>query len=125
MQQHDKHSPRVEDAIQDPRTSAPAGYRDDARPHDDEENVFERAGVRPDVPAAPGTPDPADVAARGELARFLSPRALPGTRGQLLASAEDNDAPEWVREELAQLPDDQLFESVSALWAAMRRPAQP
>ena len=123
--QHDKHSARVDEAIQDPRTSATAGYRDDARPHEDEEDVFERAGVRPDVPAAPGVPDPAEVAARSELARFLSPRALPGTRDQLLASAIDNDAPEWVRDALTRLPDDQMFEGISALWEAIRSPGQP
>jgi hypothetical protein len=123
MDQHGKHSPRVEEALQDPRTSAPAGYRDDTRPNEDEEDVLERAGVRPDVPTPPGAPDPAEVAARTELGRFLSPRAFPGFRNQLLASAVDNDAPAWVRDELGRLPDDRMFDGVSDLWAAIRESA--
>lgn len=125
MEQHAKHSPRVEDAIGDPRVSAPAGYRDDARPHEDEEDVLERAGVRPDVPLPPGAPDPVESAARSELARFLSPAAFPGFRRQLVDSAIANDAPAWVRDDLARLPEDRMFDGISAVWAALGRPAQP
>jgi hypothetical protein len=125
MEQHGKHSARLEEAIEDPRTSAPAGYRDEARPHEDEEDVLERAGVRPDVPTPAGAPDPAEVAARSELARFISPRLFPGFRDQFLASAADNDAPQWVRDSLARLPADQMIHGVSELWESMGGPAQP
>lgn len=124
MEQHDKQSARRDDAEQDTRASAPAGYRDEARPHEEDEDVLERAGVRPDVPLPPGSPDPAEEAARIELARFLSPRAFPGFRDQFLASAADNDAPGWVHDELARLPEDRMFDSVTDLWAAIRDPAQ-
>jgi len=67
---------------------------------------------------APGlTPD--DVETRSEIARFLDRSALPGSRDDLLASAEQNQATQRVLDLLQQLPADAQFENVQDVARAL------
>jgi hypothetical protein len=79
-------------------TRAPAGY--------------ERAGAPPGM-----TPDEVDQ--RSELGRYIPLSVLPGDRDDLLAAADEAQAPQHVIDQLAALPTDQVFETVSQVWAAL------
>lgn len=67
---------------------------------------------------APGlTPD--DVETRSEIARFLDRTALPGSRDDLVASAEQNQATQAVLDLLQQLPADTRFENMQDVARAL------
>jgi hypothetical protein len=60
----------------------------------------------------PGTPpgmDQRDVDVRSDLARFLDATAFPGRRDDLVAAAQEHQAPDAVLSVLRGLPADQEF----------------
>ena len=68
------------------------------------------------------TPDA--VAARAELARWLTREPFPGTRDQLVEAARDHRAPEAVVAELEKLPDGETFERIGDVTRALGYPAE-
>ena len=71
-----------------------------------------RRGMKPEL-----THD--EIDARSRLGRFIPMASLPGDRDDLLAGATDLNAPDDVLAELERLPEDELFETVSEVWAAL------
>ncbi|MDG6108966.1 DUF2795 domain-containing protein [Dactylosporangium aurantiacum] len=61
----------------------------------------------------------AEIEARSRLGRFIPLASLPGDRDDLVAGATDLNAPDDVLAELERLPEDELFETVSEVWAAL------
>jgi Protein of unknown function (DUF2795) len=120
----DKHGPRVDEALEH-----------DVRPLEQGAPVEPRVEeFREQEPAADGEPevdavraggrteaamDPAEVHARSELARSISPSVFPARREALLDSARQNQAGQPVLDRLARLPEDQTFENVQAVWLAL------
>lgn len=64
------------------------------------------------------------VAARAELARWLTREPFPGTRDQLVETALDHRAPDAVVAELQKLPDGQTFENVGDVTRALGYPTE-
>jgi hypothetical protein len=63
--------------------------------------------------------DSHDVEERSEIARFLGLAAFPGTRDDLLAVANENQATDHVRALLQRLPADERFENVQDVARAL------
>jgi hypothetical protein len=63
------------------------------------------------------TPD--EVEARSRLGRYLDLSALPGDRETLRRSAQRNQAPDDVLDELDGLPPGRSFATVNEVWAAL------
>lgn len=118
MQQSDKHSPVVDDAMQDPRVEAPFGYKRDGRPEEEDVVPAEGGDPRPDLEVPAGHLDPDTVQLRSDLARFLGPSAFPGDRDRLVTVATEHDAPEWVVRSLGDLPDG-TFATLEAVWESL------
>ena len=69
--------------------------------------------------AGDGTqPTDEELEARAEIARHLDPSIFPARTAQLVASAEQNHAPEWITQLLGKLPDD-TYENTEAVWQAL------
>jgi Protein of unknown function (DUF2795) len=79
-------------------TVAPAGY--------------ERAGAPPGMTYE-------EVEQRSDLGRYIPMSALPGDREDLLAGAEEMEAPQWVIDRLRDLPAGHRYETVNQVWAAL------
>lgn len=120
-----KHGPRLDDQLEREVEPILHGKRGDARPEEDperegipeDEPELEREGysVFPDDPAL----------ARREISRHLRVSILPADREQLLAEAEAEDAPDHVRDLLAQLPPDTRFGTVYDVWEALGGEREP
>jgi hypothetical protein len=65
-----------------------------------------------------------DVEARGDLARHLEPSVFPATREELLASAEDTQAPPEILRALERLPEGATFQNVQDVWQALGGPTE-
>ncbi len=59
-----------------------------------------------------------EVEARSLLATHLRPSVFPADREALVASARETNAPAWLLDELASLPDG-TFTHTEAVWEAM------
>jgi hypothetical protein len=68
---------------------------------------------------APGELTADEVEARSELGRYLNLAALPGDREALRRSAEENQAPDAILDQLDQLPSGETFQTVNEVWAAL------
>ncbi|WFE29002.1 DUF2795 domain-containing protein [Solwaraspora sp. WMMD791] len=121
-----KHSPRVDDSMaHDIRgtTQGTAGGR--AQEWHEAEPPGEDQPEPTTVPAGDnrsGTPQgmsSEDVEQRSRLGRYINLSALPGDRTALRRSAEGNEAPADVLEEIDQLPAGRTFQTVSEVWAAL------
>jgi hypothetical protein len=62
---------------------------------------------------------PGEVEQRSRIGRCIPLSALPGDRDDLLAAAEESEAPQDVIDLLASLPDEQVFETINQVWAAL------
>jgi Protein of unknown function (DUF2795) len=126
-----KHSPREDDAL---AHEVEGMVRSGRSTHAEEWNDPEpTAEGDPDVDAAPGdtltggvpvgmTPDA--VAARAELARWLDRHDFPSTGKDLVEAARDHRAPDAVADELARLPEDQVFERIGDVVRALGYPTE-
>jgi hypothetical protein len=68
---------------------------------------------------APWPLDAEQVEGRSQLGRWIPRSALPGDREDLLAAAEESDAPDAIIDELRQLPEGEMYETVSQVWGAL------
>lgn len=73
---------------------------------------YERSGAPPGM-------TPEEVNQRSRIGRYIPLSALPGDRDDLLAAAEEMEAPDDVIDRLAALPDDREFETINQVWAAL------
>ncbi|BCB83481.1 DUF2795 domain-containing protein [Phytohabitans suffuscus] len=60
-----------------------------------------------------------EVEQRSQLGRYLEVSALPADREALRRTAERNQAPDEVLDQLSRLPSDRTFETVSEVWAVL------
>jgi hypothetical protein len=63
-----------------------------------------------------------DVEARSNLGRYIPMASLPGDRDDLIAGASELNAPDEVLQALELLPDGEVYETVSQIWAALGGP---
>jgi hypothetical protein len=73
---------------------------------------YERAGAPPGM-------TPGEVEQRSRIGRYIPLSVLPGDRDDLMAAAEDAEAPQDVIDALAALPADLVFETINQAWAAL------
>lgn len=122
----DKHGPRLDETLAHEMEGAlRAGHSTHAEEWKDPEPSGED---QPDVDRAPdstlvgGVPEgmtAADVAGRAELATYLGRSAYPATGAELVALAEQNDAPDEVLAALRELPAEQGFATAQEVWSAL------
>jgi hypothetical protein len=120
----DKHSARMDDALSAEVDGIVRAGRDNRA----DWNTPEPSGEdQPDVDRVPnstlsgGVPDgmtEEDVERRSELASYLG-RIWPATKAELLAVANENDAPAAVLAQLEKLPDDWAFQNLQDAWTAL------
>ena len=122
----DKHSQRLDDALDKETESMQRGAPVEARAEEHRELEPAADGdPSPDtrITKLPDTDgpamDPAALEQRSELARFLDGAAFPGDRSSLLASAEKNQATASVTAMLERLPEGESFENVQAVWRTL------
>ncbi|MFB9236808.1 DUF2795 domain-containing protein [Plantactinospora siamensis] len=121
-----KHGPRIDDQmsreaneqvannagarVEEWHTPEPAG-------EDQPEPTTVPAGdTRAGVPQGMTTEE---VEERSQIGRFVNLSALPGDRAALRASAEENEAPDRILEQLDQLPDGVVYQTINEVWAAL------
>jgi hypothetical protein len=116
-----KHGPKLDDAMKHETRSLEQGApvesrvqesRESEGPGDLERDVDART-------APPGALGSDSVEARRELSRHLRLSAFPADQADLLAEAEQQNAPEPVLAVLRTLPSDTTFETVHEVWAAL------
>jgi hypothetical protein len=121
-----KHGPRLDDEMEhEVRGMLQGGvdsrveeWRDPEPPGEDQPNPtltpagYERSGAPPGM-------TPADVEGRSEVGRYIPLSVLPGDRDDLLAAADEMEAPQYVVDLLARLPEGRRFETVNQVWAAL------
>jgi hypothetical protein len=116
-----KHGPKLDDALKNETRPLEQGASLESRVEESREaegpGDFDR-----DVDArtaSPGALGSDSVEARRELSRHLRLSVFPAGRAELLAEAEEQDAPEPVLAVLRTLPNDAAFETVHEVWAAL------
>jgi hypothetical protein len=60
-----------------------------------------------------------EVEQRSRLGRYIPMSSLPGSRDDLLVGANELNAPDDILDTLATLPADEVFQTVSEVWAAL------
>jgi Protein of unknown function (DUF2795) len=121
----DKHSPRVDEELEQETQSLQQGapvesrveeHREQEGPGEDQPTPDARlAGGR----ATAASLDLDDAETRADIARFLTPSAFPADREALLADAQGNQAPAEVLERLQALPGGRAYENVQDVWGAL------
>ena len=121
----DKHSPRVDEELEQETLSLQQGapvesrveeHREQEGPGEGQPTADARlAGGR----ATAASLDLDDAETRADIARFLTPSAFPADREALLADAEANHAPAAVVERLRALPGGRAYENVQDVWGAL------
>ena len=121
----DKNSPRLDESIEHDVRPLIQGGRE---AHVEEEREQQGAGddePTPDARLSGGRDAPDDdvldydeVEARSVLAASLRPSVWPADRDALVACAREENAPAWVVDRLAQLPDG-TFTHTEAVWEAL------
>ena len=102
-----KHGPRIDNELRHETESIVDGAPVEARAEEfREQEPLDDAQPR----------DPID--ARAELARRLEPSVFPAERGDLLASAERQHAPDWLLDALRGLPDA-AYPTTESVWRAL------
>lgn len=116
-----KHGSRLDEQLEAETRSLVQGAPIEGRVREDLEKEGPADGER-DVDvrtSAPGSLGADPVEARRELSRHLRGSAFPARRDALLVEAESQRAPEAVLAVLAGLPDDEEYETVHEVWAAL------
>lgn len=122
----DKHSPRLDESLEHdtrPMTQgAPVEPRaQEARAQEGEADDEPTPDALLDGDRAVSDPDMlthGEVEARSLLATHLRPSVWPADREALLASARETNAPGWLLDNLASLPDG-TFTHTEAVWEAL------
>jgi hypothetical protein len=121
----DKHSAMVDEALKHDTASLSRGgpnearsdeYREQEGPAEGEPTPDARIHGGGDIPGTGLSLD--DLNGRTDLARYLEHRQFPARPDELAAHARARQAPDGVVEQLERAPD-QLYETVSELWAAL------
>ena len=122
-----KHSPRVDDALAHDVDSLLHGAAEESRAQEGrlQEAPAVGPGRRFDEPLPGMDLTDADVEKRAELSRHLAAARFPAGRDELLAAARDDHAPDDLMQALDQLPADQAFETVQAVWQALGGNVEP
>jgi hypothetical protein len=124
-----KHGPRLdEEMTKEVRAhleGAPAGSRSEEwrEPEPAGEDQPEPT-LAPDWQRPGGAPGltSEEVEQRSRLGRYLRASDLPADRDRLRQTATSMNAPDGVLAELARLPAEQQFHTVSEIWAALGHP---
>jgi hypothetical protein len=123
------HSPRIDDEMKHETRSMTAGAPVESRAN--EQRMMEAPADGepfPDARVRDGDDPRADdevllgrdeVEARSELASYLRPSAFPASGPELLAIADDENAPSWVLDFLGRLPGDRSYETFGEVWTAL------
>jgi hypothetical protein len=109
------HGPRVDEELE--RETSALQHGPGARAQESRE---------PEAPFAEeqgSSEDP--VLARRELSRHLRRTVFPADRSELVAEAEENEAPAWVIQLLGALPDGERFGTVYEVWDAVGGELEP
>ena len=122
----DKHSSRLDESLDHdtrPLTQgAPLDARaDEARAQEGEADDEPTSDALLDGDRGVADPDVLthdEVEARSLLAVHLRPSVWPADREALIGSARDTNAPAWLIDELASLPDG-IFTHTEAVWEAL------
>ena len=117
----DKHSPRVDEAMTHDVESLLHGAAEESRAQEGrlQEDPAVSPGRRFDE-AIPGIDiTDADVEGRAELSRHLASTRFPAGREELVAATQDANAPAEVVAALRDLPADEVYENVQAVWQAL------
>ena len=126
-----KHNPRLDEELEHEVQGMMKGER--ATRAQEWREVEPQAEGDPDVDRVPdgaytgGTPvgtDPDAVAARAELARWLTRADFPSTGPQLVEAARDHRAPDAVVTELERLPAGETYERVGDVVRALGYPTE-
>ena len=122
-----KHSPRVDDALAHDVDSLLHGAAEESRAQEGrlQEDPAVGPGRRFDEPLPRMDLTDADVEKRAELSRHLAAAHFPARRDELVATAEDDHAPDDVVRALRQLPADEEYQTVQAVWKAMGGNVEP
>jgi hypothetical protein len=122
-----KHSPRVDDALAHDVDSLLHGAAEESRAQ--EGRLQEDPAVAPGRrfgDTVPGTElTEAEVELRTEISRHLAGARFPARREDLRAVATDDHAPDHVVQALAELPADEDFATVQAVWQALGGHVEP
>jgi len=122
-----KHSPRVDDAMAHDVDSLVHGSPEESRSQ--EWRLQEDPDVGPGRPSdepIPGTElTQAEVQERAELSRHLASAHFPAGRDELVATAEDANAPDDVVQTLRGLPAEEEYQTVQAVWKALGGNVEP
>ena len=130
-QRSTKHSPRLDDELQhEVEGMVRSGRSTHAEEWADPEPTAEGD---PDIDSSPastlvgGTPvgmDAYAVVARAELARWLDRADFPSTGPDLVEAARDHRAPDSVADELARLPEGEVYERIGDVVRALGYPTE-
>lgn len=124
----DKHSPRIDDAMEHDVQSLVDGRSGEARSQESrmaeppaEGDAEINPGSRWDDHDDQGIGVPRDVAdERADLARFVASAQWPATRESLLETADRDHATDAVMEKLGRLPHgDRQYGNVQDVWRAL------
>ena len=117
----DKHSPRIDEAMAHDVDSLLHGAAEESRAQEGrlQEDPAVAPGRRFDdvIPGVEITD--ADVEGRAELSRHLATAQFPADREHLVAAAVGDNAPEQMVVALRDLPADEVYENVQAVWQAL------
>lgn len=117
----DKHNPRIDEAMRHDVDSLLHGAAEESRAQEGrlQEDPAVSPGRRFDevIPGVEITD--ADVEGRAELSRHLASAHFPAGRDDLVAAAQDAHAPDDVMAALGDLPADEVYENVQAVWQAL------
>jgi hypothetical protein len=126
-----KHNPRLDEELEHEVQGMLKGER--ATRAEEWREVEPQAEGDPDIDRVPdgsfagGTPtgmDPDAVAARAELARWMTRADFPSTGPELVEAARDHRAPDAVVAELERLPEGETYERVGDVVRALGYPTE-
>ncbi len=122
-----KHSPRVDDALAHDLDSLLHGSPEESRAQEGrlQEDPEVGPGRRFEDPIPGVDLTEAEVQGRAELSRHLAGAHFPAERDALVAAAEGDHAPDEVIRALGELPADDEYETVQAVWKALGGNVEP
>lgn len=116
-----KHGRRIDEELHHETASILQGSpvvgktRDDLRQEDPDEGLDVEGEIRPDIPDLSEVTGP-EADARAELARAVAGARFPADRAELIAAAQHTDAGDTVFAALSQIPENERFANVQAIW---------
>ncbi|MEW6155120.1 MAG: DUF2795 domain-containing protein [Actinomycetota bacterium] len=115
----DKHGPRLDEELKHVTRSIVRGAPVEARADERREQEGPADGDPTPDSRVRGPDADQEVELRADLARYLAPSVFPARTGEVVESARENHAPQWVVRSLEALADDR-FENVRQVWEAVR-----